>query len=157
MLGRALGPVVLRQASADGLLRRPGVPRRGLRVGVLATDPADRPGRGARLLDGLRQGLEQARDLDTVVTAVGAPPYGPALLDAAAGLLEAGADVVVVTSTGVAELVGPLCAARGVGLVVADEGDTLVLSYNPAQRGRPAAFAGAGRGTFREVYRRMKR
>jgi hypothetical protein len=76
-------------------------------VGVLVTDPVDRPGRGALLLDGLRLGLDAARDLDAVITARGSAPFGPALLDAAAGLLEGGADVLVVTSTGVAGLVGP--------------------------------------------------
>jgi uncharacterized protein (TIGR03067 family) len=37
------------------------------------------------------------------------------------------------------------------------EGDTLILSYDTAERGRPTAFEGAGRGAFREVYRRVKR
>ena len=135
MLGRALGPVALptRLAVAGRghhLLARPEVPRRALRVGVLVTDPADRPGRGSRLVAGLRLGLEQARDLDTSVTAVGATPFGPAVLDAASCLLDDGVDVLVVTSPGVGALVDPLCATRGVGLVVADEGD---LVEGPAQ------------------------
>jgi hypothetical protein len=123
MLGK-VAPVVLAPAlSARGLLARPDVARRSLHVGVLVTDPGDRPGRGARLVDGLRLGLDRARDLDAVVTACGAAPFGPALLDAAVGLLDAGADLLVATSTGVAGLVGPLCVARGVGLVLADEGE----------------------------------
>ena len=123
MLGN-VAPVVLRPVPPPAdLLARPDTPRRSLHVGVLVTDPVDRPGRGALLLDGLRLGLDAARDLDAVITARGSAPFGPALLDAAAGLLEGGADFLVVTSTGVAGLVGPLCATRGVGLVVADEGD----------------------------------
>jgi hypothetical protein len=138
MLGTAPGPVVLRpelaaEASGRHLLSRPEVPRRTLHVGVLVTDPADRPGRGARLVAGLRLGLEQARDLDTSVTAAGATPFGPALVDAATSLLDAGADALVVTSAGVAGLVGPLCSSRGIGLVVADEG---ALVAHPAQRRR---------------------
>jgi hypothetical protein len=138
MRGRALGPVVLPAglaAAAVGrdLLARPEVPRRTLRVGVLVTDPADRPGRGSRLVAGLRLGLEQARDLDTSVSAVGASPFGPALLDAATSLLDEGAEVMVVTSSGVGALVDPMCASRGVGLVVADEGDVVA---RPAQRRR---------------------
>ncbi len=127
MQGRALGPVVLQPGlvagAANALLRRPDVPRRTLNVGMLVADPADRPGRSSRLLGGLRLGLDLARDLDVRVTAIGATAYGPALLDAATALLEGGADALVVTTTGVAGLVGPLCATRGVGLVVADEGD----------------------------------
>ncbi len=134
MLGRALRPVVLSPhlAAVGGqdLLSRAGTTRRALRVGVLVTDPDDRPGRGNRLVAGLRVGLDQARDLDTSVTAAGASPFGPALVDAATSLLDVGADVLVVTTTGVAGLVGPLCASRGVGLVVADEGD---LVAHPAQ------------------------
>ena len=137
MQGRALGPVVLRPVAAVGvvardLLSRPDVPRRTLHVGVLVADPADRPGRGSRLLGGMQLGLDQARDLDVVVTAAGATAYGPVLLDAASSLLDGGIDVLVVTTTGVAGLVAPLCAARGVGLVVADEGDRVEL---PAQHG----------------------
>jgi hypothetical protein len=120
-------------ANGRDLLARPEAPRRTLRVGVLVTDPADRPGRGSRLVAGLRLGLEQARDLDTAVTAVGASPFGPAVLDATSGLLDDGIDVLVVTSVGVAGLVHPLCATRGVGLVVADEGD---LVAGPAQHRR---------------------
>lgn len=138
MLGRALGPVPLPArlavaAAGRNLLARPEVPRRSLRVGVLVTDPADRPGRGNRLLAGLRLGLEQARDLDTSVSAVGASPFGPALLDAAAGLLDEGVDVLMVTAGGVGALVEPLCATRGVGLVVADEGHVVT---RPAQHRR---------------------
>ena len=65
-----------------------------------------------------------------MITAHGSAPFGPALLDAAAGLLDGGADFLVVTSTGVAGLVGPLCATRGVGLVLADEGER---AEHPAQ------------------------
>ena len=102
MLGN-VAPVVLRLVPpAPDLLARPDTPRRSVHVGVLVTDPVDRPGRGALLLDGLRLGLDAARDLDAVITARGSAPFGPALLDAAAGLLEAGADFLVVTSTGVA-------------------------------------------------------
>ena len=137
MLVRALGPVDLRPGLAvevgRDLLGRPDVPRPTFHVGVLVTDPADRPGRGSRLVAGLRLGLEQARDLDTSVTASGASPYGPALVDAAASLLDDGADALVVTSAGVAGLVAPLCSARGVGLVVADEGDRIA---HPAQHRR---------------------
>jgi hypothetical protein len=141
MQGRALGPVVLRPVAAVGvvardLLSRPDVPRRTLHVGVLVADPADRPGRGSRLLGGMQLGLDQARDLDVVVTAAGATAYGPVLLDAASRLLDGGIDVLVVTTTGVARLVAPLCAARGVGLVVADEGDRVEL---PAQH-RPGVL-----------------
>src|SRR5687768_12763609 len=126
MQGRPLGPVVLRPVASIGavardLLSRPDVPRRTLHVGVLVADPADRPGRGSQLLGGMHLGLDQARDLDATVTAIGATAYGPALLDAASALLDGGVDVVVATTTGVAGLVAPLCAARGVGLVVADE------------------------------------
>jgi len=141
MQGRALGPVVLRPTLVVGgvarnrltnLLGRPDVPRRTLHVGVLVADPADRPGRGSRLLGGLQQGLDQARDLDVVVTAAGSTAYGPALVDEASRLLDGGAGVLVVTTTGVAGLVAPLCAARGAGLVVADEGDRV---EHPAQHG----------------------
>jgi hypothetical protein len=132
MQGRALGPVVLRPTLVVGggtrdhlanLLGRSHAPRRTLHIGLLAADPADRPGRSSQLLGGLQLGLDQARDVDVVVTEIGATAYGPALLDAAAGLLDGGVDVLVVTTTGVARLVAPLCAARRVGLVVADEGD----------------------------------
>jgi len=96
MLGN-VAPVVLRLVPpARDLLARPDTPRRSLHVGVLVTDPVDRPGRGALLLDGLRLGLDAARDLDAVITARGSAPFGPALLDAAAGLLEGGADLRVV-------------------------------------------------------------
>ena len=50
--------------SARDLLARPDVVRRSLHVGVLVTDPIDRPDRGARLIDGLRLGLDRARDLN---------------------------------------------------------------------------------------------
>jgi len=142
MQGRALGPAVLRlvptsagaaREMARGVLRRPDVPRQALHVGVLVADPPDRPGRGSRLLAGLHLGLDQARDLDVVVTATGATLFGPALLDASARLLDAGIDVLVVTSTSIAGLVGPVCAARGIGLVVADEGD---LVEHPVQHRR---------------------
>jgi hypothetical protein len=141
MQGRVLGPLVLRRRDdahdvLRGLLGCTDVPRRALHVGVLVTDPADRPGRGARLITGLRLGLAVGRDLDTVVTTTGAAPFGPALLDAATGLLDRGADVLMVTSTGVAGLVGEICAARGVGLVVADEGDRV---EHPAQH-RPGVL-----------------
>jgi uncharacterized protein (TIGR03067 family) len=36
------------------------------------------------------------------------------------------------------------------------EGATLTLCYNPAGKGRPTAFAGAGRGLTTEVYRRVR-
>ena len=147
MLGN-VAPVVLRPVPpARDLLARPDTPRRSLHVGVLVTDPVDRPGRGALLLDGLRLGLDAARDLDAVITARGSAPFGPALLDAAAGLLEGGADFLVVTSTGVAGLVGPLCATRGVGLVVADEGDRV---EHPVEH-RPGVLRRTER-TWQEAY-----
>jgi len=147
MLGN-VAPVVLRLVPpARDLLARPDTPRRSLHVGVLVTDPVDRPGRGALLLDGLRLGLDAARDLDAVITARGSAPFGPALLDAAAGLLEGGADFLVVTSTGVAGLVGPLCATRGVGLVVADEGDRV---EHPVEH-RPGVLRRTER-TWQEAY-----
>jgi uncharacterized protein (TIGR03067 family) len=38
------------------------------------------------------------------------------------------------------------------------EGDTLTLCYNgAAARGRPTSFDGPGKGTFTEVYRRVKK
>ena len=94
MQGRAPGPVVLRPVPSLGVaagepLRRPDVPRRGMHVGVLVADPADRPGRAAGCSPASRLGLDQARDLDAVVTATGAPLFGPALLDASARLLDA--------------------------------------------------------------------
>ena len=147
MLGK-VAPVVLGPAhSARGLLARPDVARRSLHVGVLVTDPADRPGRGARLIDGLRLGLDRARDLDAVVTARGAAPFGPTLIDAAVVMLEDGADVLVVTSTGVAGLVGPLCASRGVGLVLADEG---MRAQHPAEQ-RPGVLRRTERN-WQEAY-----
>jgi len=147
MLGN-VAPVVLRLVPpARDLLARPDTPRRSLRVGVLVTDPVDRPGRGALLLDGLRLGLDAARDLEALITARGSAPFGPALLDAAAGLLEGGADFLVVTSTGVAGLVGPLCATRGVGLVVADEGDRVA---HPVEH-RPGVLRRTER-TWQEAY-----
>ena len=120
MQGRALGPVVLQPQPRRRRRRRPccAAPtysRRTLNVGVLVADPADRPGRGSRLLGGLRLGLDQARDLDVTVTAIGATAYGPALLDAATALLEGGADALVVTTTGVAGLVGPCARLAGSG------------------------------------------
>jgi uncharacterized protein (TIGR03067 family) len=36
------------------------------------------------------------------------------------------------------------------------EGDTLTLCYNSFGLGRPTAFEGPGKGTFTEVYRRIK-
>src|SRR5687768_863328 len=100
MQGRALGPVVLRPTLVGGgtrdrlanLLGRSDAPRRTLHVGMLVADPADRPGRSSQLLGGLQLGLDQARDVDGVVTAIGATAYGPVLLDAAAGLLDGGVD-----------------------------------------------------------------
>jgi hypothetical protein len=138
VLASASRPVALRPGPAAGvlgrdLLRRPEATRRSLHLGVLVTDPADRPGRGHRLVAGLRLGLEHARDLHASVTAAGATPFGPALVDAATRLLDAGADALVVTSAGVADLLGPLCSSRGIGLVVADEGD---LVAHPAQHRR---------------------
>ena len=147
MLGK-VAPVVLgSDHSALGLLARPDVARRSLHVGVLVADPVDRPGRSARLLDGLRLGLDRARDLDAVITTRAAAPFGPVLLDAAVGLLDAGADFLVVTSTGVAGLVGPLCATRGVGLVLADEGER---AEHPAQH-RPGVLRRTERN-WQEAY-----
>jgi uncharacterized protein (TIGR03067 family) len=37
------------------------------------------------------------------------------------------------------------------------DGDTLTICYNPAGRDRPTAFEGVGRGTFTEVYKRVRR
>jgi len=37
------------------------------------------------------------------------------------------------------------------------EGDVLTICYNPADRGRPTAFEGPGKGAFTEVYRRNGR
>jgi uncharacterized protein (TIGR03067 family) len=37
------------------------------------------------------------------------------------------------------------------------EGDTLTLCYNSGNTNKPTAFEGAGKGTFTEVYKRVRR
>ena len=151
MQGRALGPVVLRPALVAGARQRPccaGPTCRAARSTSACSSPIrpTGPGRGSRLLGGLRLGLDQARDLDVSGDGDrrdGVRPRAPRCRRPRCS--KAAPTSLVVTTTGVAGLVGPLCATRGVGLVVADEGDRVSHPAVAQERRAPpyrAALAG---------------